>query len=65
MTKNKNFLGPSGTVVPRGQFWLLSALGVVLLFGVWTGVAVSGWMPKHFLKNRCLLLMTASSRTVR
>jgi ABC-type nitrate/sulfonate/bicarbonate transport system permease component len=49
MTKNRNFLGPSGTVVPAGQFWLLSALGVVLLFGVWTGVAVSGVMPKHFL----------------
>jgi ABC-type nitrate/sulfonate/bicarbonate transport system permease component len=49
MTKNKNFLGPSGTVVPRSQFWLLSALGVVLLLGVWTAVAMSGVMPKHFL----------------
>ena len=49
MTKNKNFLGPSGTVVPPAQFWLLSVLGVILLFGVWTAVAVSGLMPKHFL----------------
>lgn len=49
MTKTKNFLGPSGTVVPPGQFWLLSALGVVLLLGTWTLVAVSGLMPKHFL----------------
>ncbi len=51
MTKSKNFLGPSGTVVPPGQFWLLTVLGVALLFGVWTAVAVSGLMPKHFLPS--------------
>jgi NitT/TauT family transport system permease protein len=49
MSKEKNFLGPSGTVVPPAQFWLLSALGVVLLFGAWTAVALSGLMPRHFL----------------
>lgn len=49
MTKSKNFLGPTGTVVPAGEFWLLSLLGVLLLFAVWTGVAISGVMPKHFL----------------
>lgn len=49
MSKNRNFMGPSGTVVPAGQFWLLSVLGIVLLFGVWTGVALSGLMPRQFL----------------
>ncbi len=49
MTRDRNFLGPSGTTVPAWQFWLLSTLGVVLLFGVWTAVALSGLMPRRFL----------------
>jgi ABC-type nitrate/sulfonate/bicarbonate transport system permease component len=47
--KSKNFLGPSGTEVGKGEFWLLSVLGVVLLLGTWTAVSLSGLMPRHFL----------------
>ena len=64
MSKNKNFLGPSGTVVPPGQFWLLSVLGVVLLFGVWTAVAVSGVMPKHFLPTPLDVAQTPASELI-
>lgn len=49
LTRQKNFLGPSGTMVPAAEFWLLSALGVCLLVGTWSLVAVSGAMPRHFL----------------
>jgi ABC-type nitrate/sulfonate/bicarbonate transport system permease component len=47
--KTKNFLGPSGTEIGRGEFWVLSVLGVALLLGTWTAVAMSGLMPRHFL----------------
>lgn len=49
MMKEKNFLGPTGTVVPTGQYWLLTLIGIVLLFGTWTAIALSGLMPRHFL----------------
>jgi ABC-type nitrate/sulfonate/bicarbonate transport system permease component len=49
MTRNRNFLGPSGTVVGSGEFWLLTLAGVVLLLGSWSLLAVSGLMPRHFL----------------
>jgi ABC-type nitrate/sulfonate/bicarbonate transport system permease component len=49
MTHNKNFLGPSGTVVAVGEFWLLTIAGIVLLLGSWSLLAISGLMPRHFL----------------
>lgn len=63
MTKDKNFLGPSGTVVSPGQFWLLSGLGVILLIGVWTGVALSGLMPSHFLPTPLEVLIRVGELT--
>jgi NitT/TauT family transport system permease protein len=49
LKREKNFLGPTGTTVPAGEFWILSALGVALLLGTWSLVATSGMMPRHFL----------------
>jgi ABC-type nitrate/sulfonate/bicarbonate transport system permease component len=49
LTRQKNFLGPSGTEITKREFWLLSLLGVALLLGVWTLTAISGVMPRHFL----------------
>lgn len=49
MKHNRNFLGPSGTVVSTGEFWLLTSAGLVLLLGSWSLLSVSGVMPRHFL----------------
>ena len=49
LKREKNFLGPAGTIIPPGEFWLLTAAGVLLLLGVWSLVATSGLMPRHFL----------------
>jgi ABC-type nitrate/sulfonate/bicarbonate transport system permease component len=49
LKREKNYLGPSGTTVPTGEFWLLTVAGVALLMGVWTAASTSGIMPKHFL----------------
>ena len=49
MTRQKNFLGPSGTEVSRGEFLLLSLIGGALLLGVWSLTSVSGVMPRNFL----------------
>jgi ABC-type nitrate/sulfonate/bicarbonate transport system permease component len=49
LTRRKNVLGPSSAEISRSEFWWLSGLGVVLLLGTWSFVAVSGLMPKHFL----------------
>ncbi len=49
MIRNKNYLGPSGTVVGTGEFWVLTIAGIILLLGSWSLLAVSGLMPRHFL----------------
>jgi ABC-type nitrate/sulfonate/bicarbonate transport system permease component len=49
LTRRANVLGPSGVEISKTEFWLLSLLGVVLLLGTWSLVAISGLMPKHFL----------------
>jgi ABC-type nitrate/sulfonate/bicarbonate transport system permease component len=49
LVREKNFLGPSGTVVSGLEFWLLTLAGIILLLGSWSLLAVSGLMPRHFL----------------
>jgi ABC-type nitrate/sulfonate/bicarbonate transport system permease component len=49
LTRRRNVLGPSGAEIATAEFWILSLLGVVLLLGTWSAVAISGLMPKHFL----------------
>jgi ABC-type nitrate/sulfonate/bicarbonate transport system permease component len=49
LVREKNFLGPSGTVVGGAEFWLLTLAGIVLLLGSWSLLAISGLMPRHFL----------------
>lgn len=47
--RERNFLGPSGTTLGAGEFWLLTLAGFALFFGVWAGVAASGWLPRNVL----------------
>jgi ABC-type nitrate/sulfonate/bicarbonate transport system permease component len=49
LKRDRNFLGPSGTEIGRGEFYLLSLIGVALLLGTWTAVSTGGVMPRHFL----------------
>jgi ABC-type nitrate/sulfonate/bicarbonate transport system permease component len=49
LTRPRNILGPNDVQVSKREFWLLSLLGVVLLFGTWSLFAISGLMQKHFL----------------
>ncbi|UPY35606.1 ABC transporter permease [Sediminicoccus sp. KRV36] len=46
---NRNFLGPSGTILGLGEFWLLTIAGFALFFGAWTLVAWSGLLPANLL----------------
>jgi len=48
---NRNFLGPSGTKLGVGEFWGLTLAGFALFFGVWSGVAASGWLPSNLLPS--------------
>ncbi len=47
----RNFLGPAGTVLGRGEFWLLTLAGFALFFGTWTLVAWLGLMPANLLPS--------------
>ena len=47
----KNFLGPSGTILGRGEFWLLTLAGFALFFGTWAGVAWLGVLPAQLLPS--------------
>lgn len=49
MMRRRNILGPSDVQIGRYEFWLLSLIGVALLLGTWSAIAISGLMPKHFL----------------
>jgi|694.fasta_scaffold128323_3 NitT/TauT family transport system permease protein len=53
MTKrhNRNFLGPAGTSLSRGEFWTLTIAGFTLFFAIWSGVAASGWLPPNLLPS--------------
>lgn len=48
---NRNFLGPSGTVLGRAEFWALTLGGFALFFGTWTLTAWSGLLPANLLPS--------------
>jgi NitT/TauT family transport system permease protein len=47
----RNFLGPHGTVLGLGEFWLLTISGFALFFGGWSLLAWSGWLPPNLLPS--------------
>jgi ABC-type nitrate/sulfonate/bicarbonate transport system permease component len=49
--RDRNFLGPSGTSLGPGEFWVLTIAGFAVFFGVWAGVAASGWLPANLLPS--------------
>jgi len=48
---NRNFLGPSGVVLGKGEFWALTLAGFSLFFGTWALVAWAGWLPANLLPS--------------
>lgn len=48
---DRNFLGPSGTVLSTAEFWALTLAGFALFFGAWTLVAWSGLLPANLLPS--------------
>ena len=64
VTRQKNFLGPSGTEISQGEFWALTLLGVALLLGVWSLTAVSGLMSRNFLPAPWEIVQRLSELTV-
>ncbi len=47
----RNFLGPSGTVLGRSEFWLLTFTGFGLFFCTWWGVTALGLLPAQTLPS--------------